>query len=733
MKTLSLRALFLTAAMLTVVQIPALKAQELQDVELKDIWVQYKFYSPPAAQIRWMQDDNYYSALGRDNTLKKIAVNDPSDETVLIPGDKMKHEGAPLDVSSYKFNADETKVLLLTDRKKIYRHSAKYRAFVYDLKAQSLVPVFNAELIMLPTFSPDGSKIGFVNENDLYFEPVGGKPTRITNDGKWNHIINGATDWVYEEEFAFTQGFHWSKDGKKIAFLKFDESNVKQFNMFTYGELYPGEYKFKYPKAGEDNAVVSLHIYDLQTKKTLDAKLQPEEGGEFYIPRIKWTQDPNILAVMQMNRLQNRNRLLFVDGITGESDVVLTETSDAYVTEVSDKTWTFLESGDQFIWMTDRDGYNHLYLYDMQGKLLNQITQGEWEVTKFYGLDEKNNTLYYQSTEGNHLQRGVFAIGLDGKKKTELTKEDGWNEASFSSGFSYFIHTYSAADIPPKTTLRKADGEEIRVLQDNADKLALLEKYRLSKKEFFDFKTENGDKLYGWMIKPHDFKKRDEHPLLMFTYGGPGNQQVTDKYDPFNYFWYQMLAAQGYVIACVDGRGTGGRGAKFKKSTYMQLGKFEAEDQIAAAKYLGDQAYVDKNRIGIWGWSFGGYLSSLALFKGEGVFDMAIAVAPVTNWRFYDTIYTERYMRTPQENAEGYDNNSPINFVDKMEGDYLLIHGMADDNVHFQNAVELSDALINANKEFDMFYYPNRDHGIAGGVTRYHLYNKMTNYILEHL
>lgn len=632
--------------------------------------------------------------------------------------------------TDYTFSNDETKVLLATNEESIFRRSTLANYYVFDVKNESLT-VVSGEKIQEPTFSPDGLKVAYALDNNLFIKDLdSNETTQITFDGEKNKIINGITDWVYEEEFAFVRAFDWNADSNKIAFIRFDETEVPEFSMDVYGTgLYQKQHVFKYPKAGEANSIVSLHIYDLDTNSTNGVKVN-KTYNDFYIPRIKWTNDADVLSAHYMNRHQNELDLWMVNAKTNISNLVLTETDKAYV-EVTDNL-TFLKDN-SFIWTSEKDGYNHIYHYSKKGDLINQVTKGNWEVTDYYGYDEKNNKIFYQSVENGSINRDVYAIKLNGRNKTRLTESTGTNEAAFSADFSYFINTFSSAKIPPEYSLNSAaSGNLIKSIKDNDELAQQLSDYKTSEKVFSTIHV-NGNDLNMWMVKPADFDASKTYPLFMVQYSGPGSQEVANTWNSTNDYWFQYLAQQGYIVACVDGRGTGFKGAAFKKVTQKQLGEYEVEDQIEAAKQLGSLPYIDNSRIGIWGWSFGGFMSSNCLFKGNEVFKMAIAVAPVTSWRFYDTIYTERYMATPKENTSGYDDNSPINHVDKLTGDYLLIHGSADDNVHVQNTMRLVEALIQADKQFDWAIYPDKNHGIYGGNTRLHLYKKMTNFIHEKL
>lgn len=543
-----------------------------------------------------------------------------------------------------------------------------------------------------------------------------------------NSIINGSTDWVYEEEFALSKGFYWNENSTAIAYYRFDESKVKEFGMPMYGQLYPEEYKFKYPKAGESNSVIQVYTYTIASGK----KQLMDIGSEtdIYVPRIGWTKDNNTLYIQRMNRLQNKLELLMTNASDGASRLIYTEENKAYI-DVPELT--FLADKKSFIMSSEKSGWNHLYQYDLNGKEIRQITSGSWDVDQFYGIDEKKKTLYISTSEINSAERYVYAVSLDGKSKKQLTLRKGWNSATFNTDYSFFLLSYSNITTPSFYALCDNTGKELRVLESNAALNEKLKNYKISPAEMTSYKNAYGESLNAFVIKPLNFNADKKYPVLMYAYGGPGHQLAVNRWMGSNYFWYQMLAEKGYMIVCVDGRGTGFKGENFKKSTYLQLGKYEIEDQIYVAKELGKLPYVDASRIGIWGWSFGGYMASLGISKGADVFKAAIAVAPVTNWRYYDNIYTERFMRTPKENGKNYDDNSPINHVEKIKGNYLIIHGTADDNVHFQNAVEMVDAMQKKNVRYDSEFYPNKNHGIGGGRTRLHLYEKMTRFILEKL
>lgn len=683
-------------------------------------------------ELQSMKNTNQYTVLNVDSSSRTMQIDlydfaSLNKTATLI--DTKDHVGMPR-IDSYTFDEEEKMILIACNSNQIFRHSFTADYYLYKIGTKELTKLFDFQ-VQEPTFSPDGKKIAYAKENNLYVYDLAAKSTtQITTDGKKNAIINGITDWVYEEEFAFVRAFDWSKDSKKLAYIRFDESEVPEFSLLMYSNnLYPKVNTFKYPKAGENNSIVSLHIYDVALKMTTEINL--DKYNDFYIARMEWTNDANVLSAQVLNRHQDNLDLLFIDGTTGTSKTVLNEKDKAYV-GVTDNL-TFLNDN-SFIWTSEKDGFNHIYLYDKDGKLRNQVTKGKWEVTSYYGFDEKTKTVFYQSTENGSINRAIYRIALNGKSKLALSDETGTNDATFSPNYQYYINTFSSSAQATTYSLNEAKtGTQIKVIENNVALVTKLKGYNLPDKEFFVLKTEKGNELNAWIMKPKDFDASKKYPVFMYQYSGPGSQQVANQWNSANDYWFMMLTQQGYIVACVDGRGTGFKGADFKKVTQLELGKYEVEDQIDAAKVIGDYSFVDESRIGIFGWSYGGFMASNCLFKGNDTFKMAIAVAPVTNWRFYDSIYTERYMKTPQENPSGYDENSPINYVDKLKGKFLLIHGSGDDNVHLQNSMQMMEALIQANKQFDSQIYPDKNHGIYGGNTRIQLYNKMTNFVIENL
>ena len=630
--------------------------------------------------------------------------------------------------TSYEFSADERKILLTTDTEPIYRHSFRAEYCVYDRDTKQIQPLSPNGKQQSAALSPDGKKVAFVRDNNLFYvtlDTMG--EVQVTTDGLFNHILNGIPDWVYEEEFGFSRAFEWSPTSDRIAFLRFDESRVKQYHMNMFqNQLYPTDYVFKYPKAGEDNSIVTVHTYELNNGQAYRMNIGAETDQ--YIPRIKWIPDGR-LAIYRVNRLQNHFEMLLADAVTGDSKVVFEERNERYVERVDDETITFLADGNRFIVKSEKDGYFHLYLYSFEKGLLNRITEGNWEVTQMLGVDETNDRLYYMSCETSPLRRNLYSVKLNGKDKERLTKGEGTYRIAFSNGFKYYISYFSNAATPMTVSLHSADGKEIRILEDNSALKSRLTEMNIPVKEFFTFINEAGVELYGWMLKPNGFSEHKSYPVLMTQYSGPGSQRVADSW---GMDWESALVQQGYIVVCVDGRGTGYRGEEFKKCTYLELGKYEVEDQIFAAKYLGTLPYVDKDRIGIYGWSYGGFMALNCILKGADVFSTAIAVAPVTNWRYYDTIYTEIYNGLPQDNPSGYDQNSPIFFADLLQGNLLIAHGTGDDNVHIQNTYEMVNRLVEENKDFEMYIYPDKNHGMAPGGRR-HLMNRCIEFLNRNL
>ena len=660
----------------------------------------------------------------------------PTDDSLFDPQNVMDESGKKIETRDYQTSADKKRVLFFNGRESIYRRSSKSTVYVYDVTAKKAT-LLNSGKVLHPTFSPDGSKLAYVFDNNLYvYDIASGKTTAITTDGKWNSIINGNCDWVYEEEFEFTRAFEWSPKGTYIAYYKFDESNVKEYQFTVFDDSYNKQYSYKYPKAGEANSKVEIHIYNLSNGQDVKAKYLQ---GDIYIPRIKWTQDDNRLVVYWMNRHQDDLKLLLTEASTGDLQTMYEETNKYYV-DINDNWW-FLKDGKNFIFTSEMNGFNQLYLYSIDGKKKVQLSKMKYDIASVEGVDEKNKMVYYSLAYPTPLDRNLFASDLDGKNTYMLTSGNGWHRVELNEQYTQFYDYYSNINTPQVVTLydiskgkKGVTAVKNKVTNESQKLKSVLSQYDLGRTEFIRVPNSKGDTLNGWMLKPANFDASKKYPVLFCNYGGPGSQQVANRYGAVS-MWHQLLAQNGFIVVSVDNTGTGFRGEEFKKKTYLQLGKLEIEDQIDAAKWMATLPFVDRDRIGHWGWSYGGFMSSLAITKGSDVFKAAIAVAPVTSWRFYDNIYTERYMRTPAENKQGYDENAQLNFTERIKGNFLLIHGTADDNVHFQNSVEFVKALVKSNIDFTSAYYPNKNHGISGQAdnTTFHLYSKMTNWLYKNL
>lgn len=710
--------------------LPALSFGQKQ-ITLDDVTVNNTFAQKSVSGINWMNDGKFYSSLS-DNKILKYDVTTGQTAEVIVDGNSLTPK---IQIQGYSFSQDEKKLLLTTAMESIYRRSYKAEYYIYDLVTQSLTPLSKNGKQQYATFSPDASHIAFTRSNNLFYVKVQDmSEVQVTDDGKFNRIINGSTDWVYEEEFGFAQAFYWSPNGQKLAYYRFDESMVKEYNLqkWNRGQLYPEDYRFKYPKAGETNSVVEIVIYDLASKQ----KVKPDLGSDqdIYIPRAQWTTDPNLFSVRKMNRLQNEAELIHINATTGATQIILKEVSDTYVDMEYTDELIYTADKKYFIAASERSGYKHLYWYSIDGKLIHPITTGNWEVTQLVGYDEKAKTVYYLSTEGNYLNRTFYSISMDGKKKTKLSNQEGWHNINLSKDNQFYIDNFSNAAQPLTVSLFKTKGNAlVKVLEANESLKKTLNEYGIGPKEFFTYKSADGTTdLDGYLIKPFNFDASKNYPVLVYQYSGPRSSSVSNSFGGGYFYWYHMLAQQGVLVAVIDTRGTGNRGEKFAKMTYKQLGKYELEDLLAGARHLGALPFIDEARIGIFGWSYGGYMTSLAMTKGAGVYKLGIAGAPVTNWRFYDTIYTERFLQTPQLNPGGYDDNSPTTYAANLQGKFLLIHGTGDDNVHFQNSVALEDGLIRAGKQFRSFYYPDLPHG-WGGKPRQHLLVMMTEFIQENL
>ena len=707
---------------------------QTKKITIEDIWNDFKFYPRGVAGYTAMPKSDYYTVIKRAGIERYSFATGERVDMLLSNADLERLSNGAVNiskVSGYEFSSDEKRMVIAVEEESIWRRSSLAFYYVYDLVNKTLTMVADTNTKLHFAFlSEDGSKVLFARDCDLFYQDMAtGKITRITSDGKENAILNGYADWVYEEELDMSSAASWSPDGTKIAFLRFDESRVKEYNFALYDNLYPTDFKYKYPKAGEDNSLVDVYIYDVAAAQL--TKIDLGDNSNCYFPRVYWLPNSTDAVVLKLNRHQNQLDFIRYNTVTKAQDIIYTDKNDKWLDVTDD--YYFLKDGKTMIVTSERDGFNHIYKVTLGGEV-KQLTSGKWEVNKIQYVNEAKKQIYYLSNESGVLNRDLYVVNFDGKKKALISSGDGWNQTVFSPNGNFYRNQYSNLNTLPIYTIRDAKGKELRVLNDNQNVQNTMNEYGFVKREIISFTTADGTQLNGWMMKPANFDPNKKYPVMMNCYGGPGSQQVENAYQSAqDYAFYQMLAQHGYISVCVDGRGTATRGDEFKKIIYQQMGKYEAIDQIATANWLKSLPYVDGSRIGIWGWSFGGYLSALSMFRGEGAFKMAISVAPVTNWRYYDNVYTERFMRTPQENPDGYDMNSPTTYANQLKGKYLLIHGTADDNVHFQNAMELVKGLNEAGVEYDQFFFPNKNHFILGGNTRTYLYTKLAKYIMENL
>ncbi|MBR0176103.1 MAG: S9 family peptidase [Bacteroidales bacterium] len=716
-------------------------AQEKKNFELEDLYLRPTFSARSVRGMNSMKDGKTYASFEKGQLNIYNYKTGKLENTLFGIADLTLHpDSLPIGLQDYTLSANEDKMLCATEMESIYRHSFHAMYYVYDFKTKTLQPLSENGKQRLATFSPDATKVAFMRDNNLFIKDLAtGKEKQFTDDGLYNHIINGAPDWVYEEEFSFSQGFFWSPDSKRIAYMKFDESKVREFQMEVVEGLYPEWYSFKYPKAGEDNSIVGIYVYDLASGKTV--KMDTGTETDIYLPRIAWTKDANVLAIQRLNRHQNHLEILAADATTGKSRVFYDETNDYYIDITDD--WNFLEDGKRFLMTSEKSGYNHIYLYNLDGSLVRQLTDGKWDVTKVYGFDGKE--VYFQAAKKSSVERQVYAVNLKGQLR-EVIGREGTNQARFSNDFSYLININSSITQPRQFELYTNKGKLVRVLEDNHEFAEKLKTFNLGEKKLLKisdpaFVLPNGEQvdIDAWQILPPDFNPSKKYPVLIYVYGGPGHQTVNNAWADSDFWWMQLLAQHGIISVSINNRGSGAQGEVFKKMTYLQLGKYETEDMITLAKYMAKQPYVDAERIGIYGWSYGGFMAANGITKGADVISTAVSVAPVTNWRYYDNVYTERFMRTPQENPDGYDLNSPVHNTALIKGNYLLCHGSGDDNVHYQNAMELIKALVSNGKQFDLMIYPNKNHGIYGGYeygdgeSRMHLFTKINGFLFEHL
>ena len=644
-------------------------------------------------------------------------------------------------IDGYTMSPDQKNILIRTKTQGIYRHSTTAVYYIYNVQNRTLAPLSDGGPQECPLWSPDGNLVGFVREGNLFIVKLlfDNAEVQVTKDGKFNSIINGKADWVYEEEFVTNRSFDFNADGTVLAWIRYDESQVPLFSFPMYKGMvpeiqanaeYPGAYEYKYPIAGQPNSQVTVHTFDIKSRATRQVRVPLDAEG--YIPRIKFSSDPDKLLILTQNRHQDNLKVWVANPRSAECRCIVTDEVKPYVADNAYTSFTTIQDG--FILLSERSGYAHLYQYNLLGTQKREIGKGTDIITDFYGYDEKTGTYYYQAKDGGPLRTGVYKCDAKGKV-TPISTEAGQNSAIFSKNFKHLMLTHHSATTPPTYTLRDAKGKVTKTLQDNAPLKQKIDDMNLASIEFFNFQTQDGVNLNGIMVKPANFDASKKYPVILFQYSGPGSQQVQDS-------WYagncsaalleKYLAQEGFVSVIVDGRGTGGRGAEFEKQTYLKLGQLESHDQVETAIYLSKQPWVDAKHIGIWGWSFGGFNTLMSMSEGRPVFYAGVAVAPPTSWRYYDTVYTERFMRTPKENPEGYDC-SPISRAKNLSGSLLIIHGSADDNVHYRNVAEYTEALVHADKDFRQLTYTNRNHSIYGGNTRNHLFRQLVKHFKENL
>jgi len=726
----TLNAIGYKIRIIAILQISFFYTLNAQKLSLEAIY-KYPLFIPDIVEgINSLNDGIHYTRLINGSEIVKYNYEHGEKVEVLFTLDTTCHKKIS-EISEYTINRNENKILIAGEKQEIYRYSYLTDYYVYNLIDSSLIPVFTGEKQQSASLSPDGNYVAFVYKNDLYIRDfISDTLVRVTTDGLKNQIINGSPDWLYEEEFTLLTGFYWSDDSRKIAYYRFDESPVKEYNITLYDSLYPSAFSYKYPSAGEANSQVDIYVYHLLSGKHV--KMIADRDSDMYIPRIKWLPTSDDICITSLNRRQNAVDLLLCNAETGISRSLYSEVNDRFLSEFSDDFVSFIDSGKQAIILSEKSGYMHMYRYNVDGSFVNQVTSGNWEVDEILGIDDYTQRIFYTSTEVSPLERQIYSIRFDGTEKTKITAQHGVHTAEFSKTFKYYILTSSDANTPFKVGLYNIQNELIRMLEENLFVSTLIKEFNFSEKKFFRFQNKTGDTLNAYYILPPNFRKNKKYPVLIYVYGGPESQFVMDQWEK-SLAWFQLLAQHGYIIACADNRGTDGRGESFKKCIYLQLGNLETEDQIALAEYLKSQPYVDRNRIGIFGWSYGGYMSLLCLMKGNNIFKTAVAVAPVTDWRYYDSAYTERYMGTPRENAYGYDQSSLLMYVEQLQGKLLLIHGTGDDNVHIQNSMMLVKKMIEADKQFEVQFYPDQDHSISDGNSTYHLFKRATDFIFNSL
>lgn len=716
--------------------------QAQQKVTIKDV-AQGTFRAQNIYGLRPMLDGEHYTQISSDKK-RIVKYSFKTGEEVGTVFDVTKARDCNIkSFDDYIMSPDEKLILIQTETKPIYRRSFTAVYYIYNVKNNKMEPLSNNGPQQVPLFSPDGHQIAFVRNNNIYLVKLlfGNSESQVTTDGEFNKVLNGIPDWVYEEEFSFNCAFDFSADSKMIAYVRFDETQVKQFSFPWYKgmapemkqyEYYPGAYEYKYPKAGEVNSSVTVHSFDIKSRVTRKIDLPLDKDG--YIPRIKFTSDPEKLAIMTLNRHQNRFDMYMANPRSGICKLTIRDEAEQYIKEQAYSDIAFYP--ENIVMMSEKDGFNHLYLYTIGGNQVRQITKGEYEVTDFLGWNEKTNEFFYRGYDNSPLRTAIFKVNRKGEV-TKLSTRTGTNDAIFSKNLAYYINTFSNMHTPTLITLNNSKGKEMVTLLDNKELVSKTKNINMPQKEFFTFKTRQGVELNGWIMKPVNFNPDKKYQVILHQYSGPGSQQVLDKWGIGSFgdggMFEAYMCDKGYIMVCVDGRGTGGRGAAFEKCTYMYLGVKESEDQVETAHYLSTLPYIDGSRIGIWGWSFGGYNTLMSMSDGTGAFKAGVAIAAPSCWKYYDTVYTERYMRTPKENAEGYEAGSAISRAANLKGNLLLIHGTTDDNVHYQNCAEYSETLVQAGIQFDMQVYTNRNHSIFGGNTRNHLMTRVSEFFINNL
>ena len=715
---------------------PAAPARAQQTLSVERIFASRDFRVQGLPALQWMRDGQRYSYVQPgDNGVTDLVAEDARTgaKTRLVDGSRLvAGQQKPIEIEDYTWSPDERKLLIYTNSQPVWRENTKGTYYLYDLDAGRVTPVSTRPgWQMFAKLSPDGRRVGFVRDNDLYVtDMTTGQETRLTSDGS-DAIINGTFDWVYEEELGLQDGWRWSPDGARIAFWRLDASRERNFSWINDTDsAYSRVIQLRYPKAGSPNAIARIGVVEVGggAPRFVDTGSDPE----VYLARMEWAESPNEIVIQRLNRHQNKLEVLLADARTGASRTVFTDTDPAWVEVDDDFQW--INGGKDFLFSSERDGFNHLYLVSRDGRNVRQLTRGRWDVTSVTAVDERTGTVYFGAHAPQPEQTHLYRVRLNGSGLQQITREPGTHSARIASNSPFFLSTYSSAGVPPVIRLQStADGAVVRTLVDNAQVRQTVQSLGTGRPEFFSFRTADGTELRGSMIKPANFDAGKKYPVLMYVYGGPGSQTVMDSWGGTRYLWHQMLAQRGYVVVSVDNRGTGARGSAFKKATYLKLGAVETADQVEAARHLATLPWVDATRIGIWGWSYGGFMTASAMFAPGSPFKAGIAVAPVVDWSLYDTIYTERFMRTPQENPQGYDRGSPVKHAARLRAKMLVVHGTGDDNVHFQNTTQLVNALQAAGKQFDFMMYPNRNHGISGGNTSQHLYTLMTNWVTENL